>query len=325
MTDDLTILASAYLDGQATAPERAQVEGDAELLAEVERLRRVRSVLGSPDDASSAPISTRERHLAAALDAWDRLPATELGSDATPIGADQAGAAGGASITAPIPLREQRAKRRPVNTRLLTAAAAVVVLAGAGLVVRGALETSETDQSADTASLNTDNAGDQDRSLEVLAAEEFITEGEGEVAADVAEEAAPPPAVEAAASEAGGPDQAPAESEYTILSNNADLADYANLLIISRTNQANPSSGVGAAVDQEASDDAGQAPAPTTPPTLAPPVELCGLIDDFVGFAFWEATGLFDDLVAVGIDNSSDEAVAYRDDTCTEVARTPLP
>ena len=324
MTDDLTILASAYLDGQATVDERAQVEGDAELLAEVERLRRVRSVLGSTDDASSAPISTRERHLAAALDAWDRLPTSEMGSDATPIGADQAGAAGGASITAPIPMREQRAKRRPVGTRFLTAAAAVVVLAGAGVVVRGALETSDTDESADTASFELDSAGDEDRALNELAAEEFAADGEGEAADDVAEEAAPPPAVEAAATEAGGFDQAPADSEFDVLSSDADLAEFANILIISRRNSANPSS----ASETEASANdpqADQATTATTPPTLPAPVNLCGLIDDFVGFAVWEASGLFDDPIAVGIDNSSGEAVAYEDDTCTEVARTPLP
>ena len=39
MTDDLTLLASAYLDGEATPDERARVEADPALLAEVERLR----------------------------------------------------------------------------------------------------------------------------------------------------------------------------------------------------------------------------------------------------------------------------------------------
>lgn len=331
MTDDLIILASAYLDGEATAAERAQVEGDAELLAEVERLRRVRSVLGSSDASITAPLSTRERHLAAALDAWDRLPASELGSDATPVGADQAGAAGGASITAPIPMREQRAKRRPVSTRLLTAAAAVVVLAGAGLVVRGALETSDTEESADTASLDLDSAGDEGQSLDVLAAEEFATEGEGEAADEIAEAAAPPPAVEAAASESGGPEQAPGEGELEVLSDNAELAQFANDLVLSQRNQAAPTAATateeadGAEEALSADSDADQATAPTTPPTLPAPVDLCGLIDDFVGFAFWDAPGLFDDPIAVGIDNSTNEAVAYQADTCTAVARTPLP
>jgi hypothetical protein len=329
MTDDLTILASTYLDGHATAVERAQVEGDAELLAEVERLRRVRSVLGSPDDSSTAPLSTRERHLAAAFAAWDRLPASELGSDATPVGADQAGAAGGASITAPIPMREQRSKRRPVSTRFLTAAAAVVVLAGAGLVVRGALEASDTNESADTASIDLDSTSDEGQSPDVLAAEEFATEGEGEAADDIADEAAPPAAVEPEAVVSGGPEQAPGEGELEVVSSAAELADFANLLTISRTNQTNATSASASAelaVEESGADsDADQATTPTTPPTLPAPVDLCGLIDDFVGFAIWDASASFDDPVAVGIDNSTNEAVAYQPDTCAEVERTPLP
>ena len=327
MTDDLTNLASAYLDGQATAAERAQVEGDAELLAEVERLRRVRSVLGSPDDASTAALSTRERHLAAALDAWDRHPASEQGSDAIPVGADQAGAAGGASITAPIPMREQRAKRRPVSTRFLTAAAAVVVLAGAGLVVRGAVETSDTDESADTASFDLNSTSDEPQSPDVLAAEEFATEGEGEAADDIADEAAPPAAVEPEAVVSGGPEQAPGEGDLEVLSSTAELAEFANLLTISRTNQTNATSASAevSAEESGADADADQAPTPTTPPTLPAPVDLCGLIDDFVGYAFWDASDRFDDPVAVGIDNSTNEAVAYQADTCAEVDRTPLP
>ena len=45
MNDDLTLLASAYLDGDVTADVRARVEADASLLAEVERLRNVRAAL----------------------------------------------------------------------------------------------------------------------------------------------------------------------------------------------------------------------------------------------------------------------------------------
>ena len=45
MNDDLTLLASAYLDGEATPDERARVEADAALLVEVERLRTARMAL----------------------------------------------------------------------------------------------------------------------------------------------------------------------------------------------------------------------------------------------------------------------------------------
>ena len=77
MNDDLTILASAYLDGDVTADERAQVESSDELLLEVDRLRTVRAVLLHHAAAGSAPISMREEHLATALGAWDRLPDNE--------------------------------------------------------------------------------------------------------------------------------------------------------------------------------------------------------------------------------------------------------
>ena len=46
MNDDLTLLASSYLDGDVTADERALVETDPDALAEVERLRSVRALLG---------------------------------------------------------------------------------------------------------------------------------------------------------------------------------------------------------------------------------------------------------------------------------------
>ena len=70
-TDDLTLLASAYLDGEATPDERALVETSVDALAEVERLARVRTVL----EATVEPVSlaAREAHLAAALDVWERM------------------------------------------------------------------------------------------------------------------------------------------------------------------------------------------------------------------------------------------------------------
>jgi hypothetical protein len=74
MNDDLSSLASRYLDGDADADERAQVDVDPELQAEVARLRMVRAVVADLDEPI---ISVRERHLAAALDAWDRLPPAE--------------------------------------------------------------------------------------------------------------------------------------------------------------------------------------------------------------------------------------------------------
>ena len=101
MNDDLTLLASAYLDGDVTADERARVEGDPDVLAEVDRLRSVRALLG---DVATPQISVREAHLAAALGAWERLPEAERSGarrDGTPVGIDAAAVAGAASVTAP--------------------------------------------------------------------------------------------------------------------------------------------------------------------------------------------------------------------------------
>ncbi len=327
MTDDLITLASAYLDGETTAAERAQVEADAELVAEVERLRQVRAVLGVTE---SAPISVRERHLAGALGAWDRLPTAEKLVDATPVGDDAAGAAGGASITAPTTLRDRRAKRKPVSTRVLTAAAAVVVLAGAGFVVRGALDTGDSNDStaieaADTADI--DDSFDASASAEFesgpeAAAEETFDQ-DGEAADDVVIAAVPAPASDAVQ---GGPEEPPGNNDLEVLSSDAELAEFANAKVISRTVPANEPSAEAAESDlatTEADSESVEDTAPDT--TLPPPVDLCNLIDEFVGFALWEASGLFDDPIAVGINNASDEAIAYGADTCTVIARTPLP
>ena len=311
MNDDLINLASAYLDGDTTATERAQVENDPELLAQVDRLRQLRAVLS---DIEAAPISVRERHLAGALEAWDRLPSSEKIGDTAPVGTDAAGAAGGASITVPTSLNDRRAQRKPVSTRVLTVAAAVVVFAGAGLIVRDAVNTSETNNS--TASESTDTGPGFDETVssefesgpEAAAAETFDQFDESTV--DVAVGAVP-----ASASDEiqGGPEEAPADTNLEVLSSDAELANFANAKVISRTlaqEEIQPD-----AADAEIAPDA----------TLPPPVDLCGLIDEFVGFALWATSGAVSDPIAVGINNSRAEAVAYNDKNCTVILRTPLP
>src|SRR5262245_44570281 len=66
-TDDLELV-TAYLDGEATADERARVEADADLLAEVDRQRVVRAALHDVEPPSDA---TRESAIAAALAVFD--------------------------------------------------------------------------------------------------------------------------------------------------------------------------------------------------------------------------------------------------------------
>src|SRR5688572_7524190 len=117
--DDLNQLASAYLDDETTPDERARVETDHEVTATVARMRAVRALLA---DVEPAAISMRERQLAAALDAWDRVPHTERAvRDATPTGANAAAVAGAASVSAPPRLSSRRGRRSP-STKWLTAA-----------------------------------------------------------------------------------------------------------------------------------------------------------------------------------------------------------
>jgi hypothetical protein len=112
---DDTELASAYLDGEVSEVERARVEGDASLLAEVERLRTVRAALGHVPPASSA---TREAAIAAALSAFDAQQ---------PTAADLAGADAGV-----VPLDRRRRTRWMEG---ITAAAAVALIVVGGFVI----------------------------------------------------------------------------------------------------------------------------------------------------------------------------------------------
>ncbi|MGB7880955.1 MAG: hypothetical protein WBL31_19475, partial [Ilumatobacteraceae bacterium] len=152
MNDDDTLLASAYLDGDVTEDERALVETDLELLAEVARLRQVRALLADQEPPS---ISRREEHLAAALDAWDRLPEAErtgAARDITPAalrrGASPASAAAAATITTPTSLEHRR--RAAINRRMLGAAAAIVLVLAGGVALQ-TLSSSSDDEASSSA------------------------------------------------------------------------------------------------------------------------------------------------------------------------------
>jgi hypothetical protein len=108
---DAVELASAYLDGEATADERARVEGDPALLAEVERLRRVRDAVAA---TSPAPPAQRDAAIAQALAAFDEL-----------------------QVDAPTPpnVVPMSSRRRARWMQGLTAAAAAVVLVLGGIVI----------------------------------------------------------------------------------------------------------------------------------------------------------------------------------------------
>ena len=237
-----TILASAYLDGEVTPDERARVESDQELLDEVESLRQVRAVLGAT--AEPAPVSVRENHLAAALDVFDRMGETDP-RDATPS----------AASATPTPLAARRT-RRDWNRTLLGAAAALVIVAGVGAVIRGVMVgTGDDDDSDASDAAPADEPADEPAEEEADAALESgalerIDEGEvfdsggdaesaDEPAFEPADESATEPAdesdeameeepaEEATDDAASDPSDPPAEADLVELSTEQDLIDFA--------------------------------------------------------------------------------------------------
>jgi hypothetical protein len=306
MNDDLTLLASAYLDGDVTADERARVENDAAALAEVDRLRSVRALLG---DVEPQAISVREAQLAAALDVWDRLPERERTGarrDATPAGIDAAAVAGAASVTAPTSLSSRRRSARSTSTRWLTGAAAALVLVLAGGV---ALQLSSTgsDDDASTEEISSDDGG------ESLAATARADE------ADEADAALTAPAAEAAEDETieldtGVDDAAPPGENVGLdqLDDLTDLADFAAAAVGAPISPDDVPAATSAAGGEDLSDAE----------TFLAEAELprCLGVDIVVGPAVYG-----DVPVVVGIDESRNLAIAYQAATCTEVARTRLP
>lgn len=298
MNDDLTLLASSYLDGDVTAHERALVETDPEALAEVERLRSVRALLG---DVEPPVISVREAHLAAALDAWDRLPAAERTGarrDRTPLGIDAAAAAGAASVTAPTRLNN---RRRQTSTRWLTGAAAAMVLVLAGGVALQLGSSDDSDSSSDA------GAGAAD-SEAFTATERAGNPAEAQPAPDAATDEAtseldtgvadpPPPG------ENSGLDQ---------LDDQTDLADFASAAVGA------PSAPDVPTATSATGDDLTEAETSLADSEFP----LCPRlgIDVIVGSAVY-----VDEPVVVGIDEDRNLAIAYEAATCAEVARVRLP
>lgn len=140
--DDTTLLASAYLDDEATPDERALVETSPEALAVVADFGNVRTVLGAT--APEASLSEREGHLATALDVWGRMSALERSGEVTP--SDGLDAAAAAAVMTPLdgtrrgrPDRPTRAGAVSMPQWVLGAAAALVMIAGIGAVVLGVL------------------------------------------------------------------------------------------------------------------------------------------------------------------------------------------
>jgi hypothetical protein len=341
--DDPTLSASAYLDGEATAEEAERVRASAELGAEVERLRLLRAVVA---DVEPAPVSVRERQLAAALAAWERLPAAERTGaqrDAA-SGVDPRAAAAAGSITAP-PSRARRRSRS--NGWILAAAASLVVLLAGGLTLRSlrsdddgsdatSLATSDTVESADA------EGGAAERTLEAPAADagsdtEASVAAESEVAeleaAEAAEESdvaggVTDPSLEPGAdisdpdTAADQADQAPPpEDSLEDLTSPDQVAEFASDAV---GEDGQVATSVPAPADVQEDDDATTETSTAAGPELAAEATvtfpLCGGADHVVAPALYRGTP-----VVIAIDTDRDRALAYDPENCSVLVTAPLP
>jgi hypothetical protein len=302
MNDDPTFLASAYLDGDVTDDERARVEADPELLAEVERLRAVRMLLA---DSEPPSISVREAQLAAALATWDRLPEAERTGarrDVTPAGIDAAAVAGAAAVTAPTALRD---RRRAGSSRWLVGAAAALVLVLAGGVALQLASNDDDGSTADGAQTSSDElvetaaaplAGDEagaDAALADDATREAVTDG-SQLDTGISDVA--PPGEDAGLDRLETPD---------------DLADFAAAAL-----DAPAAPDVPAATSAPADEDLSAAESAIADAEFP----VCLGVDLIVGPAVYGEVP-----VVVGIDEGRNLAIAYRAVNCAEVARVRLP
>jgi hypothetical protein len=125
-------LASAYLDGEATAAERARVEADPALRERVEQLRSVQDALTAP----VPPPTTAQRDAAIAA------------------------ALGATSATNVVDLRSERARR---GLRIASVAAAILLVIGvAGVLLRAAGDSDTKRSAATAATANSANSATSD-------------------------------------------------------------------------------------------------------------------------------------------------------------------
>ena len=314
-------LASAYLDDELRADERARLEADEGLMVQVARLRGVRALLG---DVEPAAISVREQHLATALDAWDRLPAGERSGDATPhsIGrngadVDGAGAAAAASIATPS-TRRARA-RRPVSTVWMGVAAAAMLVVAGGAVVWQSMDDDDAteisfddDAAGESAAEGADAAAadeaveDSDAARDATAALGELAGGDPAEAAEIIAEAIPEGGLDTGIDTPAPPIDVPLE----------ELSDTDQLAIFAADAVGAPVASQAPTAASPDSEDSSELAADVLPLEL----RTCGSVDLLVGPASYRGRE-----VVVGIDLGRDLAFAHDLVTCTEVARVRLP
>lgn len=211
------LLASLYLDGEATPNEVALVEGDPDLMARVNAFRLVQAHVGAPTVVVSPPV--KERHLSAALDLFDST-APELSATATRTAAPS----GQASAHAVVDLTERRTRpatnvppKQSQRVSLLATAAGFMVLLVGGVFVASQVD---GDSTTETASVEIATAADD--AMEEAA--EAANDAMEEAAEDTAERADGAAATSAAQAVAGGADEDAAEEAEVPESDDAEEA-----------------------------------------------------------------------------------------------------
>lgn len=186
---DADLLASLYLDGEATAEEAAMVEGDARLMDRVAELRAVADGMARP---IVPPVGLARRQIDAALEAFAPATTPDLGAATSPSHR---------AAVAPTSLDERRNRHshRAVPSWLGAAAATVMVLGGLGFGLSQLGGSSDSDDSAsvelrDGSDAFSQETGDTDAATSTTQAAEM----EAASAADVGEEASEPAADDAA-------------------------------------------------------------------------------------------------------------------------------
>jgi hypothetical protein len=185
MNSEQLELVTAYVDGEATDDERARVEADADLLAEVERQRAARAAVHDVEPPSAAG---RDAAIAAALAVFDDeiAPTLRPAHPATIPARD---------VTAPtniVPF-DQRRRTRWMQSLGAAAALAAVVVAGAVVATRGG-----GDDDGSTADVRenpplsvVDTLADDEAAQAPVAAEVATTEGDVLMAVEATAESAP--------------------------------------------------------------------------------------------------------------------------------------
>lgn len=182
--DDADLLASLYLDDEASEEERARVEADPQLLALVESLRANAGALA----AVQAPEGLRALQIGAALDSFDgqhRLVATDASTRAAIAEDSQA------TVTS---LSERRTRRTGLPSWIGAAAVATLIVGGLGFV---AASNGGDDDSAEIATADTmSRASSSNRDADATAAVAEESDGDSMATESIETEASAPQAEE---------------------------------------------------------------------------------------------------------------------------------